>query len=85
MSMPQVPLAVELGFDYLHVSCIPVCMRTTLNIDDHIYQQASQLTGIQEKTQLLHEGLKALIAQESGKRLALLSGSSPKLKDIPRR
>ena len=60
-------------------------MRTTLNIDDAIFEKASQLTGIKEKTSLLHEGLKALIAKESARRLAKLGGSSPKVKDIPRR
>ena len=56
-----------------------------MNIDDEIFQKAARLTGIQEKTSLLHEGLKALIAKESAKRLAKLGGSSPKVKDIPRR
>ncbi len=48
-------------------------MRTTLNIDDQLLEQASKLTGIKEKTQLLHEGLKALIAKESSKRLAAIA------------
>jgi len=60
-------------------------MRTTLNIDDDIFQRAAKLTGIKEKTSLLHEGLKALIAAESARRLAKLGGASPKLKDVPRR
>lgn len=60
-------------------------MRTTLNIDDEFFQQASKLSGIKEKTLLLHEGLKALIARESARRLAKFAGSSPKLKKIPRR
>lgn len=60
-------------------------MRTTLNIDDDIFRKASRLTGITEKTSLLHAGLKALIAQESAKRLAKLGGSSSKIKEIPRR
>jgi len=60
-------------------------MRTTLNIDEEIFQRASKLTGIKEKTSLLHEGLKALIAVESARRLAKLGGTSPKLRDIPRR
>lgn len=60
-------------------------MRTTLNIDDQVLQEAARLTGIKEKTQLLHAGLKALIAQESSRRLALLGGTSPKAKEIPRR
>lgn len=60
-------------------------MRTTLNIDDAILRKASRLTGITEKSSLLHEGLKALIAKESARRLAKLGGSSPKIKEIPRR
>mgnify|MGYP006424344081 CR=1 FL=1 len=60
-------------------------MRTTLNIDDKVLKKASSLTGIKEKTLLLHEGLKALISLESSKRLSKLGGSSPKLESIPRR
>ena len=60
-------------------------MRTTLNIDDAIYEKASKLTGIKEKTLLLHEGLKTLIERESAKRLAKLGGSSPKVLSTPRR
>ena len=60
-------------------------MRTTLNIDDQIFEKASRLTGIKEKTQLLHEGLKILIERESARRLAKLAGSSPKISEIPRR
>jgi len=60
-------------------------MRTTLNIDEQTLEKASKLTGIKEKTHLLHEGLRALIAKESARRLVLLSGTSPKLKEIPRR
>jgi len=60
-------------------------MRTTLNIDDVIFEKASKLTGIKEKTRLLHEGLRTLIEKESSMRLAKLGGSSPKTKSIPRR
>ena len=60
-------------------------MRTTLNIDDDLYAQAVELTGVHEKTALLREGLKALIERESAQRLALLGGSEPSLKKVPRR
>ena len=60
-------------------------MRTTLNIDETILEKASSLTGIKEKTLLLHKGLEALIAQESAKRLAALSGTEPNIKPIRRR
>jgi Arc/MetJ family transcription regulator len=60
-------------------------MRTTLNIDDDILKKASQLTGIKEKTALVRQGLEALIARESSKRLAKLGGTEDGLKPIPRR
>jgi len=60
-------------------------MRTTLNLDEAILKKASDLSGISVKTQLLHEGLKALIAKQSALRLSKLGGTSPKLKNIPRR
>jgi hypothetical protein len=43
------------------------------------------LTGVEEKTSLVRLGLKALIAMESGKRLAKLGGTEKKLERIPRR
>ena len=60
-------------------------MRTTINIDDDLLESASVLTGIKEKTILVRSALKALIAQESAKRLASLGGSEPEIKTIPRR
>lgn len=60
-------------------------MRTTINIDDDLLESASELTGVKEKTILVRSGLKALIAQESAKRLARLGGSESEIKAIPRR
>jgi Arc/MetJ family transcription regulator len=60
-------------------------MRTTLNIEDALLDKATRLTGIEEKTSLVRLGLEALIARESGKRLAKLGGTEKKLKRIPRR
>ncbi len=66
-------------------SCTSICMRTTLNIDDQIMAQASRLTGVGEKTKLVHIGLQSLIEQESARRLAKLGGTEPGLKPISRR
>ena len=60
-------------------------MRTTLNIDDELLMRAQELTGIKEKTAIVRSGLEALIAKESARRLALLGGSDPELKEVPRR
>ncbi len=60
-------------------------MRTTINLDDSLIEKARKLSGIAEKTALVHSGLEALIALESARRLALLGGSEPQLDDVPRR
>jgi Arc/MetJ family transcription regulator len=50
-------------------------MRTTLILDRDLVSRAQALTGIAEKTAVVHEGLRALIARESARRLAALGGS----------
>jgi Arc/MetJ family transcription regulator len=60
-------------------------MRTTINLDEHLISEAQRVTGMKERTALIHEGLKALIQRESARRLARLGGSEPRLRPIPRR
>ena len=60
-------------------------MRTTLNIDDGLLSEAERMTGVREKTALVRAGLKALIEQESARRLAKLGGTEKKLALTPRR
>lgn len=60
-------------------------MRTTLNIDDQLLNEARRITGVTEKAALVREGLRALIERESARRLARLGGSEPQLEPTPRR
>ena len=60
-------------------------MRTTVNLDTALLAEASRLTGMTERTALLHAGLRALIERESARRLARLGGSQPDLGPVPRR
>jgi len=60
-------------------------MRTTLNIDDQLLDEAQRITGITEKAALVREGLRALIERESARRLARLGGSESQLESVPRR
>jgi Arc/MetJ family transcription regulator len=60
-------------------------MRTTLNLDDALIAEARKLSGIEEKTALVHAGLRALIARAAAERLARLGGSERHLKLPPRR
>lgn len=52
-------------------------MRTTLNLDDELIAEAAKLSGIGEKTELIHEALRALLAREAGRRLIALGGTMP--------
>ena len=60
-------------------------MRTTLALDDELIRMAQEFTGVDEKTALIREALKALIERESARRLASLGGTMPGLKSIRRR
>ena len=59
-------------------------MRTTISLDDELVEQAQEFTGINEKTALVREALKALIHFEASRRLAALGGTEPDLEDIKR-
>jgi Arc/MetJ family transcription regulator len=60
-------------------------MRTTLNLDDSLIREAGRLTGLRAKTDVIHEGLRALITRESARRLAALGGKLTTAKAPPRR
>jgi Arc/MetJ family transcription regulator len=59
-------------------------MRTTVNLDDDLLREAARLTGVTERTALIHAGLQALIERESARRLARLGGSQRDLESPPR-
>lgn len=60
-------------------------MRTTLILKDHLLKTAQEMTGIQEKTALVHRGLELLIQEAAAQRLAQLGGSDRKAKAAPRK
>lgn len=60
-------------------------MRTTLDLDEELLNEASRLTGIPGKTALIHRGLQELIRRESGRLLAALGATAPGMKPVPRR
>ena len=69
----------------MHQTCILIHMRTTLILNDELIDKARRLSGVHEKTALVHEGLRALISRESARRLAALGGQEPAVQPIPRR
>ena len=62
-----------------------VCMRTTLNLDDALIENARRATGITEKTALVHEALRTLISVHAARRLAALAGTQPNFRPGRRR
>jgi Arc/MetJ family transcription regulator len=84
------------GFEVLLMHCFvhqneytmmhtEVPMRTTINLDTELVDTARKVSGLTERTALIHEGLRALIQRESARRLARLGGSEPGLRPPPRR
>ncbi len=60
-------------------------MRTTVTIDDVLMKKAQDYTGLRQKSAVLDEALKLLVAREAGRRLAALGGSEPDFVAPPRR
>ena len=61
-------------------------MRTTVTIEDTLYQQAMELADqSMDKSDLFREAIKTFIRVQSAKRLAALGGALPEMQDIPRR
>jgi Arc/MetJ family transcription regulator len=67
------------------IDALGAIMRTTIALDDDLIRTAQEFTGVEEKTALIREALKALIERESARRLAALGGSMPRLKNTSRR
>lgn len=60
-------------------------MRTTLDLDAHLLQQALQETGVKTKTEVVEMGLRALLEREARRRLKALFGEGPRLEKVRRR
>lgn len=59
-------------------------MRTTLNIDDRLLDEARRATGVREKTAVIELGLRKLVEEASRRRLVALGGRIPTAR-VPRR
>lgn len=60
-------------------------MRTTITLDDKLLKQAEQAIGTDERSVVIHEGLRALVQREAARRLIQLGGSVPNAQLPPRR
>jgi len=62
-----------------------VCMRTTLDLDEKLLEDAQRATGTRGKTAVIEEGLRALVQHAARRRLAALAGAIPRAKSPRRR
>jgi Arc/MetJ family transcription regulator len=86
ISTPMRPaLAEESPCRDMHQYGSMMHMRTTMILDNELIDEARRLTGLSEKTAIVHAGLEALIARESARRLANLGGSDVRATAPPRR
>ena len=61
-------------------------MRTTVTIDDDLYQRALEVADPgMDKADLFREAMKVFVRVQAGHRLAALGGQAPDMKAIPRR
>jgi Arc/MetJ family transcription regulator len=61
-------------------------MRTTVTIDDQLYQRALEVADpSMDKADLFREAIKAFVRTQAAKRLAALGRSQADMPDIPRR
>jgi Arc/MetJ family transcription regulator len=61
-------------------------MRTTITIDDALYQKALDLADSKLDTaDLFREAINTFIRVQAGKRLAALGGQAPQMAEVPRR
>ncbi|ANE55030.1 MULTISPECIES: type II toxin-antitoxin system VapB family antitoxin [Methylomonas] len=60
-------------------------MRTTVTIDDTLYQKALEMADPDmDKAEIFREAMKTFVRIQAAKRLAALGGTMPEMADIPR-
>jgi len=61
-------------------------MRTTVTLDDALYEQALEMADPgMDKADLFREAVKTFVRVQAAKRLAGLGGVSPDMPEVPRR
>ncbi len=61
-------------------------MRTTVTIDDDLYQRALEVADPEMyKADVFREAMKVFVRVQAGKRLSALGGKAPRMKAVPRR
>lgn len=61
-------------------------MRTTVTIDDTLYEKALEMADPgMDKSDIFREAIKTFVRVQAAKRLAAQGGTMPEMRDVPRR
>jgi Arc/MetJ family transcription regulator len=72
--------------DYIILDSKGAIMRTTVTIDDELYNKALELADpAMDKADLFREAMKTFVRVNAAKRLAALGGAMPEMAEVPRR
>jgi len=71
---------------YICTDATEKTVRTTVTIDDELFQRALEVADPgTDKADLLREAMKVFVRVQAGKRLGALGGKMPRMKSVPRR
>ena len=75
-----------LMLEYIRADATENAVRTTVTIDDELFQRALEVADPgTDKADLFREAMKVFVRVQAGKRLAALGGKAPRMKSVPRR
>ena len=61
-------------------------MRTTVTIDDALYEKALEMADPgMDRSDLFREAIRTFVRVQAARRLAALGGATPEIRDVPRR
>ena len=71
---------------YIGPDATEKAVRTTVTIDDELFQRALEVADPgTDRADLFREAMKVFVRVQAGKRLAALGGKMPRMKPVPRR
>ena len=71
---------------YIAIDVKEKTVRTTVTIDDELFQRAMEVADPgTDKADLFREAMKVFVRVQAGRRLAALGGKMPRMKPVPRR
>jgi hypothetical protein len=77
---------LPLMLKYILFDAKEIAVRTTVTIDDELFQRALEVADPgTDRADLFREAMKVFVRVQAGKRLAALGGKAPRMRPVPRR